>query len=637
MKKLLLYSLFVIICFSFFSVNKYDAGVKPNQDNSHQTLSDGWVMKLVPDTEHFANVFFSTENLGCIYKGIHPVKRTTDGGNTWGYGVIPYLTTTVGGVFFNGTSIYMAGYLALPGNNYLDIIFRSSDMGQTWDTAESVVVGPPVNYYYYIHNMYKLVGYRGRNSIIEPDRTRNGGYSWQTLVASGNLVPSALSYVNVSYIYGIFTSGIGRCIYPAANFTILKSGTFSKICVVDSNNILAISSVKFFRSTNAGANWDSTVFPVNLNSISFPDQNTGYMTGSNGKIYKSTNKGANWISQYVPTSDSLVDCYFLNSQTGYVIGYNGILLKTTNGGSSASFSVSGFVRYSDNNQPVTSGKVKAFKLDKQTMNILYLDSANIQSDGSYTLINVPQDSVDIGVFPNSTPPNDWVVTYYPSTIYWEHATVIYPTGNLTNINISALRMSASSNSNSVNGKVMSLNDTPLGNLKDAILYAKNGNTFVRCSMSDAGGIYHLQSLPAGNLKIIATRLGYKRDSTTVNVTSSSNTDSINFLLSRFTVGIKKISSEIPESFKLYQNYPNPFNPKTIIKFQIKESGFVTLRVYDILGKEIATLVNEKLNAGEYEIPFSINLFSNNQKPSGIYFYKLETQGYQETKKMILIK
>jgi hypothetical protein len=636
MKKLFLNLFLVIVCLSLFTVLNNNTVTKQKQENPPSNPEDGWILKLAPDTEHFANVFFATENLGCIYKGTHPVKRTTDGGNTWGYGSIPAITTTIGGVYFNGTSIFMAGYLSLPGDYFYDLVFRSSNMGLNWDTARSAVNGgpPPGNHYYFqFYNMYKMVGFMRRNFIAEPDRTKNGGYGWTTIVMPGNLVPEMISYVDINCIYGTFSSGIGRCINPALNFTIIKNGSFSKICVVDSNNILATQNMKLFRSTDAGASWDSSFsFPVLINSISFPDQNTGYVTGNNGKIFKSSNKGATWVTQVTPNNDNLIDCWFLNSQTGYVIGYNGTLLKTNSGGNSA-FSVSGFARYSDNNEPVTSGTIKAFKLDKITSDIIIYDTAIIQSNGSYTLPNVPQDSVDIGVFPNSTPPNDWVVTYYPSTIYWEKATVLYPTGNLTNININAIRLAASTNSNSVNGKVMRLNDNPvLANLKDAVLYAKNGNNFVKCGISDVNGIYHLNSLPAGSLKIIATRLGFTRDSTTVNVTSSSNTDSINFYLNRYTVGIKNISNTVPSEYKLFQNYPNPFNPATIIRFQMKDSRFVTLKVYDILGKEIVTLVNEKLNAGEYEIQFSIN-----QIPSGIYFYKLESGDFTATKKMVLVK
>lgn len=101
---------------------------------------------------------------------------------------------------------------------------------------------------------------------------------------------------------------------------------------------------------------------------------------------------------------------------------------------------------------------------------------------------------------------------------------------------------------------------------------------------------------------------------------------------RQTTIIKNINNIIPESCKLFQNYPNPFNPSTRIKFQIKESGFVSLKVFDILGKEIATLVNEKLKAGEFEVSFSSNNLS-----TGVNFCQLETEKFRDIKRMILIK
>ena len=98
------------------------------------------------------------------------------------------------------------------------------------------------------------------------------------------------------------------------------------------------------------------------------------------------------------------------------------------------------------------------------------------------------------------------------------------------------------------------------------------------------------------------------------------------------VFVKQISSEIPEGFSLYQNYPNPFNPITKIRFDIRRSSNVRLIVYDILGREVAALVNEKLGAGSYEVDWN-----GSDYPSGVYFYKLSTDGFSDVKKMILVK
>ena len=100
------------------------------------------------------------------------------------------------------------------------------------------------------------------------------------------------------------------------------------------------------------------------------------------------------------------------------------------------------------------------------------------------------------------------------------------------------------------------------------------------------------------------------------------------------------------SFKLEQNYPNPFNPSTKIKFTIpnvnaseveRQSQLVTLKVYDILGNEVATLVNEELPAGEYEVEFNSHSVEGRNLPSGIYFYHLKAAEFNQTIKMVLLK
>ena len=96
--------------------------------------------------------------------------------------------------------------------------------------------------------------------------------------------------------------------------------------------------------------------------------------------------------------------------------------------------------------------------------------------------------------------------------------------------------------------------------------------------------------------------------------------------------IKKISEIVPTSFSLSQNYPNPFNSNSKIKMQISKLSDVKLIVYNILGKEVSTLVNEKLNPGTYEI-----IFDGSNLPSGVYFNKLTAGDFSDTKKMILMK
>ncbi len=85
-------------------------------------------------------------------------------------------------------------------------------------------------------------------------------------------------------------------------------------------------------------------------------------------------------------------------------------------------------------------------------------------------------------------------------------------------------------------------------------------------------------------------------------------------------------------FVLSQNYPNPFNPATVISFEIPSRNFVELKIYDLLGREITSLVNEEKDAGKYSIRFN-----GNSLASGVYFYKLTSGNYSQTKKLILMK
>ena len=109
-----------------------------------------------------------------------------------------------------------------------------------------------------------------------------------------------------------------------------------------------------------------------------------------------------------------------------------------------------------------------------------------------------------------------------------------------------------------------------------------------------------------------------------------------------TVGVEDEETPIATSFRLEQNYPNPFNPSTKIKFTIPSVGTqravsVQLKVYDVLGNELATLVNEVLPAGEYEVEFSVGRDSSPDISSGVYFYQLKSGSFIQSKKMILIK
>jgi len=99
-----------------------------------------------------------------------------------------------------------------------------------------------------------------------------------------------------------------------------------------------------------------------------------------------------------------------------------------------------------------------------------------------------------------------------------------------------------------------------------------------------------------------------------------------------SIGIQNISTDVPSSYTLNQNYPNPFNSETVIRFAVKSQGNVSLKLYSIEGKEVSSLYNGHRNAGTYEFRYNAG-----NLPSGVYFYRLDINGYSQTRRMVMTK
>jgi hypothetical protein len=108
-----------------------------------------------------------------------------------------------------------------------------------------------------------------------------------------------------------------------------------------------------------------------------------------------------------------------------------------------------------------------------------------------------------------------------------------------------------------------------------------------------------------------------------------------FAIGSRPVGVEDGENQTPESFNLSQNYPNPFNPSTKINFRLAKAGHVSLKVYDMLGAEVATLVDDYKGAGDYSVSFSSSSFGH--LASGVYIYRLNAEGQSVSKKMLLMK
>lgn len=293
-------------------------------------------------------------------------------------------------------------------------------------------------------------------------------------------------------------------------------------------------------------------------------------------------------------------------------------------------SISGNIKFADNNQPATNGYVKAIKLNTANGNITTLDSAQIGINGSYSLTHLPLDSCDIVAYPNSENQSDFVPTFYPSTLSWQLAVKVYTGNNPEKVNVRVYRKDKMLGTYSISGLV-SAQANSISGISGATVYIKQGNILRDYCITNALGNFSITNLPSGDYQVIADRLGYIGAQQNAVITIS-NQDNINFSLIPLFVGIHLISDILPVKFNLYQNYPNPFNPVTNIKFDVPKSSFVTIKIYNVLGKEVAVLLNEIKSAGSYAIDFDASHIS-----SGVYFYRIETESFSETKRMMILK
>ena len=368
------------------------------------------------------------------------------------------------------------------------------------------------------------------------------------------------------------------------------------------------------KTTNGGYNW-TTLSGGNLTGIFFVNDLTGWVVGYPGYIGKTTN-GGSFTQQTTGVSDRLNDVFFLNALTGWVVGGDYSterIFKTTDGGANWITQTSNTanklfsVYFINENTGWSVGGPSSTKIIKTT-------NGGTNWFTQSTSVGTPLYSV---MFADSS--TGWAVSGYLGG-----ETIIKTT------NGGVLWFSQSS------GDTRYLRDCYVKNPNMMIAVGQGGKVITTTNggnnwiVQSTGSTVELWSVDFANDSV-----GYAiGDNVVLKTTNGGVTFESN------------ISKTIPDKFVLYQNYPNPFNPSTIIKYQIPRLSFpnapignplVTLKVYDILGKEVALLVNGIMQPDTYEIPFSDNQFPGNGLSSGIYFYTLTAGNFKETKKMLLIK
>ena len=359
---------------------------------------------------------------------------------------------------------------------------------------------------------------------------------------------------------------------------------------------------------------------------------TIYAGTSNGGVYLSTNNGVSWTQTTL--NNRYVTSLVVNGNNIFAGTFgNGVYLSTNNGASwvqtSLSYGVVSSLAISVNNIFAGASLTGVYL---STDNGTSWTQTSLNNRNTYSLA-VNGNTIFAGTY-NASPFGIYLTTDNGTT--WSQT-------SLNNQNVYSL---------TVNGNNIFAGTQAPGN--GVYLSTDNGTSWTQTSLNN-GNVYSLTS--TGN-NIFATTGANGVYMTTdnggnwaqinegLNATAGAISILNNYIfigtsgtsgsvwrrpLSEIT-GIHTSLNDIPSKLSLWQNYPNPFNPTTKIKFSLPNSSFTKLVIYDNLGREIGTVVNEQLNAGTYEANWNASNFS-----SGVYFYKLTAGNYSETKKMLLVK
>ena len=418
--------------------------------------------------------------------------------------------------------------------------------------------------------------------------------------------------------------------------------------------VIILDSTIIILNSSAQSGWvvQTDGLGVNLSSIHVLNNGYGYAAG-NSTVFKTTNYGINWSSVYNFTGYIINGIKFANKDTGYFAS-NYSIAQTRNGGLNwlsytPSMTSTTFycVDIGDANHIYAAGHTTMAYPPYQQSGILTVVQSQF-SGGSNNLNN-------LGSYPLA-------VSFVSSlTGYITGGTSSPGTGSFlsktTNggINISSLSSAFPGTPASI--YFINVNTGWIAGSNGFIMKTTNAGINWASQISGISGtiksLYFSDSLTGWfcgqNGLIKKTTSGGSVWGTQVSNTTSnlnyivfinSSTGYVcgnNGIILRTTDagGITAASengNQLPNDYRLYQNFPNPFNPTTTIKYSIAKSGSVSLKVFDVTGREVAALVNRKLSAGNYETSFNCENLSG-----GVYFYKIMSEDFSDTKRMVIIK
>lgn len=376
------------------------------------------------------------------------------------------------------------------------------------------------------------------------------------------------------------------------------NGTVFDLAILG-NNIYAAGLTGVWVTTNNGTNWTQTVLNnVIATSLITVGNNIFAGTDAHG-VYISTNNGTNW-SQTGMNGQIIWSLAALGNNIFAGTNNSGVWVSSNNGSSWVQTlsiyptTVGAFATIGSNIFAGTSQSDTAK---------IYLSTNN---GTSWTRTGLNLGTTNAHVFSLTTLGNNLFAGTYNNVYLSTNNGSNWTQTTLFNRSVNAL---ATIGSNIIAG-------TQANQDSGIFLSTNNGDSWtpVNLGFNNLGGEIVMKFLVTSTYIFAATNMTvWRRPLTEVN-------------------GIKVISTEIPKSFSLDQNYPNPFNPVTNIRFDLPKSSSVKLLVFDLLGREMSALVNGQLIAGTYQVDWNASNY-----PSGVYFYKLMTDNFNATKRMVLVK
>ncbi len=416
--------------------------------------------------------------------------------------------------------------------------------------------------------------------------------------------------------------------------TLPSPQNINSISVVDQNIIwVACDNATLYKTTNGGLNWISrgTGLPSgNLYGISALDTSNCWVGTVNGSIYRTSNGGLNWALQFSLAGSFSNGIKMFNANYGVYQGDptgNGQPYQfryTTNGGTNWILSPGAPIATSE------FGVINAW--DWTDTSHFWIGSANTVA--SATTAKVYKTSIGFGG-------GAWTNASLPGTggtagLYYQAIAFTDNNNGMAGSNGSDLKKTTDGgvtwSSVPLPGGLTTFAAINMNGLKDGsgtIRASLNDGTLNYCfKTTNLGTVWTSETLPATaqtnglqDMEFLSSTLGF----------AGGNLGT--FLRFGNPSGISSLNTEIPAQYNLEQNYPNPFNPSTTINFSIPASSRVTLKIYNTLGKEVATLIDEFKSAGSYSVDYN----ASSDLTSGMYFYTLSSDNYTATKKLMLIK